>query len=665
LLPCVGRSATIYEDSVSEKLLKSINTPADLRTLPIKSLPKLAEEIREFMIDVVSHTGGHLASSLGAVELTLALHYCYNTPEDKLVWDVGHQAYTHKIITGRRDSFKTLRQHNGISGFPRVGESIYDVASAGHASTSISTALGMAVARDIQKKKHAVIAVIGDGSLSGGLALEGLNNVGSSNSGITIVLNDNEMSISKNVGALSRYLTRVLTDKRYNKIKAEIWQRLGTSTVGKSIRNIVKNVDEAVKHIVIPGKLFEDMGLRYLGPVDGHNISAMIDVFNSVKQQPGIPQLVHVITKKGKGYSFAENDATKYHGIGSFSRDTGDVIKKKVLAPTPTYSDVFGKTVVELAETRKNIVAITAAMRDGTKLTEFSKKYPDRFFDVGIAESHAVTFAAGLAHSGMVPVVALYSTFLQRAYDQLMHDIALDNLHVVFCIDRAGIVGDDGPTHHGVFDASFARTVPGATVMAPSNEEELRNMLYTAVDSLSGPVFIRYPRGNTPGALKDEDFTVVPCGCPRIISKGKNVALIGLGDFLPIAKKTAETLGKEGIQPTLIDGRFVKPLAIEEYTAIFEKHDLIVTLENNSLCGGFGSAVTELLHALPLKKKPEILTIGLPDSFVTHGERSLLLKSLDITPEAIVPRITAILSQNNPPAKKRKIVQHKKAVVST
>lgn len=651
---------------MSEKLLKTINTPADLRTLPIRSLPQLAEEIREFMIDVVSHTGGHLASSLGAVELTLALHYCYNTPEDKLVWDVGHQAYTHKIITGRRDVFKTLRQHNGISGFPRVGESIYDVASAGHASTSISTALGMAVARDIQKKDNSVVAVIGDGSLSGGLALEGLNNVGSSNSGITIVLNDNEMSISKNVGALSRYLTRVLTDKRYNKIKAEIWQRLGTSSVGKSIRNIVKNVDEVVKHAVIPGKLFEDMGLRYLGPVDGHNIPAMIDVFNSVKEQPGIPQLVHVITKKGKGYSFAENDATKYHGIGSFSRDTGDVIKKKVLAPSPTYSDVFGKTIVELAETRENIVAITAAMRDGTKLTDFSKKFPDRFFDVGIAESHAVTFAAGLAHSGMVPVVALYSTFLQRTYDQLMHDIALDNLHVIFCIDRAGIVGDDGPTHHGVFDASFLRTVPGATVMAPSNEEEMRNMLHTAVDSLSGPVFIRYPRGNTPETLeKNTDFTAIPCGCPRIITKGKKVALIGLGDFIPIAEKTAEMLETEDIHPTLIDGRFIKPLDIGEYTDIFEKHDIIVTLENNSLCGGFGSAVTELLHALPLKKKPEIIMIGLPDSFITHGDRSILLKSLDITPEAISRKITEMVARDNSAGKKRKFIRRKKEVIST
>lgn len=649
---------------MSEKLLKTINTPADLRTLPLKSFPDLAAEIREYMIDVVSHTGGHLASSLGAVELTLALHYCYNTPEDKLVWDVGHQAYAHKIITGRRDAFKTLRQHNGISGFPRVGESIYDVASAGHASTSISTALGMAVARDLQKKRHSVVAVIGDGSLSGGLAFEGLNNAGSSNCGITIVLNDNEMSISRNVGALSRYLTRVLTDKRYTRIKAEIWQRLGASTVGKSIRNIVKNIDEAVKHILIPGKLFEDMGLRYLGPIDGHDIAGMIDLFNSVKQQPDIPQLVHVITKKGKGYRFAENDATKYHGIGSFSRDTGDVIKKKVISPTPTFSDVFGKTIIELAEKQPNIVAITAAMRDGTKLTEFNVKFPDRFFDVGIAESHAVTFAAGLAHSGLVPVVVLYSTFLQRSYDQLMHDIALDNLHVIFCIDRAGIVGDDGPTHHGVFDASFLRSIPSATIMAPSDQNELRSMMYTAVESLSGPVFIRYPRGNTPGELKNDTVTSIPCGCPHIVLKGKKVALIGLGDFLPIARKTAEMLGEKSIQPTLIDGRFVKPLDAEAYAAIFEKHDLIVTLENNSLCGGFGSAVTELLHALPLVKKPEILTIGLPDSFVTHGERSILLKSLDITPEAIIPKITDILSRIDPSPIKRKIIQRKKVIVS-
>lgn len=625
------------------RLLSSIKDPSDLRKLSVKELPKLAEEIREFMIDAVSHTGGHLASSLGAVDLTLALHYCYNTPTDKIVWDVGHQAYAHKIITGRNEVFKTLRQFNGISGFPRVGESIYDTASAGHASTSISTALGMAVARDLSGEKHHVIAVIGDGSLSGGLAFEGLNNAGSTNSGLTIVLNDNEMSISRNVGALSCYLTRVLTDKRYTKIKTEIWSRLGSSTVGKSIRSIVSSIDDAVKHIVIPGKLFEDMGIRYLGPVDGHNISSMVDVFRSVQLQPSIPQLIHVITKKGKGYQFAEKDATKYHGIGSFSRETGDVISCAASVSTPSYSDVFGRTLVELASTRQNLVAITAAMRDGTKLTDFSKKFPNRFFDVGIAESHAVTFAAGLAHQGICPVVALYSTFLQRTYDQIMHDVALDNLHVVFCIDRAGLVGDDGPTHHGVFDLSFVRSVPGAIIMAPSDGNELRQMLYTAIDCCTGPVFIRYPRGCTPDTLRDEPFKAIDCGVPRIVSNGKHVVFTAAGDFLQNAQEVAALLHKNGITPAIVDARFVKPLDSASYTELFSKYDYVVTFENNTIPGGFGSGVNELLNSLDLRKKPAVLTVGLPDRFIPHGERSLILQMLGLDTLSLAQRITAFM----------------------
>ncbi|HON11277.1 MAG TPA: 1-deoxy-D-xylulose-5-phosphate synthase, partial [Chitinispirillaceae bacterium] len=482
---------------MSTKLLDTVDSPADLKKLPIEKLPQLAEEIREFMIETISHTGGHLASSLGVIELTIALHYCYDTPDDKLVWDVGHQAYAHKILTGRKDRFNTIRQYGGLSGFPRLSESEYDALSAGHASTSISAALGMAAGRDVQKQKHSVVAVIGDGSLGGGLALEGLNNLGSMATNMTVVLNDNEMSISKNVGALSRYLTRVLTDKRYNKIKSEIWELLGGSNVGKSIRGIVSNLDYTIKNILVPGKLFEDMGLRYLGPIDGHNIAEMIEVFRSIRNFSPIPTLVHVITKKGKGYGFAENDATKYHGIGSFSKLTGDVIKKP--GQVSSYSDVFGKTIVEMASSRPDLVAITAAMRDGTKLTEFSKTYPDRFFDVGIAEQHAVTFAAGLALKGLRPVVALYSTFLQRAFDQVIHDVALDNLHVIFCIDRAGLVGDDGPTHHGAFDISFLRSIPGVTIMAPRDVNQLRKMMYTAVDCLKGPVFIRYPKAGIEG----------------------------------------------------------------------------------------------------------------------------------------------------------------------
>jgi 1-deoxy-D-xylulose-5-phosphate synthase len=484
-----------------------------------------------------------------------------------------------------------------------------------------------------------VIAVIGDGALSGGLAFEGLNNLGSSSSGMIVVLNDNEMSISRNVGALSKYLTKVITDKRYTKLKAEIWGRLGTSTVGKSIRGIVKNIDDAVKHAVIPGKLFEDMGLRYLGPVDGHNIAGLISVFKSVKEHYPTPQLVHVITKKGKGYQFAEKDATKYHGIGSFSRDTGDVIRQPMITPLPTYSDVFGKTLVELAATRPAVTAITAAMREGTQLVKFSKEYPTRFFDVGIAESHAVTFAAGLARTGLTPVVALYSTFLQRSYDQILHDVALDHLHVVFCIDRAGLVGDDGPTHHGIFDLSFVRSVPGAIIMAPSNGDELRQMLYTAIDCCDGPVFIRYPRGVTPAIPVDTPFEAFPCGLPAVIASGNDIALVAVGDFMTTALETARILEQQGIKPSVIDARFVKPLDISFYTTLFKEHQLIVTMENNSLVGGFGSGVMELMHSLDGKNKTDVLTIGLPDVFISHGDKLLLLKNMGLDAASIAHRI--------------------------
>lgn len=635
---------------MSEKLLNKIDSPSDLRKLPVQKLARLSDEIRDLMIDIVSHTGGHLAPSLGTVELTLALHYCYNTPQDKLVWDVGHQAYTHKLITGRRDLFGTLRQLNGISGFPRVSESEYDAFSVGHASTSISAALGMARGRDLLKQNHSVVAIIGDGSLGGGLAFEGLNNLGTSSTNMTVVLNDNEMSISRNVGALSKYLTRIMTDKRYNKIKKEIWELLGGTNVGKSIRNILSGFDDALKHMVIPGKLFEDMGIRYLGPIDGHNIEEMIEVFNSLKKYANGPQLVHIITKKGKGFKFAENDATKYHGIGCFSRDTGDVIKSS--SQIPTYSEVFGKTMVELAQKQSNVVAITAAMRDGTKLTEFSTMFPDRFFDVGIAESHAVTFAAGLALNGLCPVVVLYSTFLQRAYDQIMHDVALDNLHVVFCIDRSGLVGDDGPTHHGMFDLSFVRTVPGAVMMAPRDENQLRNMLYTAVTKINGPVFIRYPRGCGTGVEIDKEASEIPVGLPETIKKGSGIALISIGDIYKTTLETAAILKKYGIEPTIIDARFAKPLNADFYKTIFRGHNMIVTLENNTLTGGFGSAVLELANSLDLKKTPSILRVGLPDSFVEHGDGKLLFKKLGITPEKITEMILMKI--------KHKSVRHKK-----
>jgi 1-deoxy-D-xylulose-5-phosphate synthase len=620
------------------KFLDTVNSPADVRKLPLEALPQLAREIRELIIDVISSTGGHLAPSLGAVELTIALHYAYNTPEDKLVWDVGHQAYAHKILTGRRDAFRTLRQFGGISGFPRISESVYDTVSSGHASTSISIALGLAVGRDLLKKKHEIVAIIGDGALSGGLAFEGLNNLGSSTTNLTVVLNDNAMSISRNVGALSRYLTRVITDKRYYKIKSEIWDMLGTlSNVGKGIRSVVHSIDDSLKHLLIPGKLFQDMGIRYLGPINGHNIAEMIEVFNSIKEFSKESVLVHILTKKGKGYGFAEDNATKYHGIGCFSKTTGEIVSVK--NETSSYSEVFGATLLEIARTRQDIVAVTAAMRDGTGLEKFSREFPDRFFDVGIAESHAVTFAAGLALKGLRPVVAIYSTFLQRSFDQIVHDVALDNLPVIFCVDRAGLVGDDGPTHHGSFDVSFLRSIPGTVIMAPRDEDQFRRMLHTAIAYDAGPSFIRYPRGCIPGVTRTEPLQMLPLGVPELIRKGTRCVIITLGDFFRLAVAASDLLETEHIHPAVVDARFAKPLDRRFYEQLFTEYSHIVTLENNARKGGFGSGILELAAECNPPRQPRFLCLGLPDEFVAHGSIDALLGSLALDPAGIAQQI--------------------------
>ena len=622
------------------KFLDSIQSPADLRKLPPDALPHLAREIRELMIDVVSTTGGHLAPSLGTVELTIALHYAYNTPIDKIVWDVGHQAYAHKILTGRRDRFATLRQFGGISGFPRISESDYDAVSAGHASTSISAALGLARGRDLLRQNHAVVAVIGDGAMSGGLSFEGLNNLGSGGTNLTVVLNDNEMSISHNVGALSRYFTRVITDKRYYKIKAEIWDMLGKlPNVGKGIRTVVHGIDDSLKHLLIPGKLFQDLGIRYLGPIDGHDINAMLEVFNSIKEFSNEPVLVHIITKKGKGFRFAEENAIKFHGVGCFSKTTGEVIRAKNGTPTPSYSEVFGATLSEIAANRPEVVAITAAMRDGTGLARFSKAFPDRFFDVGIAESHAVTFAAGLALKGLRPVVALYSTFLQRAFDQIVHDVALDNLPVVFCIDRAGLVGDDGPTHHGAFDLSFLRIIPGIVIMAPRDEEQFRHMLNTALSYDKGPSFIRYPRGCGPGAPVDSPLKTLPIGVSEVVVEGSEVAIVAVGDFVHLALRAREKLSEKGIHPAIIDPRFIKPLDNDRFSRLWSEFSCIVTLENNTIEGGFGSALLSLAAESGAKNLPRFLRLGLPDRFIQHGDLDQLLSALALDPVSLANRI--------------------------
>ena len=622
-------------------ILETINSPADVRALPIEKLPALAAQIREFLVENISRTGGHLASSLGAVELTLALHYCYNTPEDKIVWDVGHQAYPHKIITGRRGSFSTIRQHGGISGFPRISESPYDAFSVGHASTSISAALGMATGRDLLGEKHSVIAVIGDGSMSGGLAFEGLNNLGASSTAMTVVLNDNEMSISKNVGAFSRYFTRVISDKRYNNLKDFVWDQLhDRSILRRGLRDIISTVDRALKHAIIPGKLFEDMGLRYFGPINGHKFTDLIDIFKFLKDHPRGPVLVHVVTKKGKGYTHAEKNSTKYHGVGKFAPDTGDAVKAAE-EPKPTYSKVFGDAMVELGAENKKLVAITAAMPDGTGLNGFAGAYPDRFFDVGIAEGHAVTFAAGLALKGLRPVVAIYSSFLQRAYDQVMQDVALDKINVVFCIDRAGLVGDDGPTHHGNFDISYLNTVPGAVIMAPKDEKELRDMLFTAVGHEGGPVFIRYPRGSVPGTSTDQPFEKIEIAVPKNVKRGTDVAIISLGDMFEDALAVRDLLAGQEVSAAVIDARFAKPLNADFYRKIFAKYPLIATLENNTLAGGFGASILTLASAL--KSQPKIMCFALPDKFVNHGDVSILKAEHGLTPEDITKKINSEL----------------------
>ncbi len=622
-------------------LLENIDTPDDLKKLKESDLPELAAEIRKYLIDSISKTGGHLAPSLGTVELTLALHYCYNTPEDKLIWDVGHQAYTHKIITGRKDRFHTIRQTDGLSGFPRISESRYDALSVGHAGTSISAALGIAKARDLRKEKYKVLSVIGDGSMTSGLAFEGMNNLGTENTQLTIILNDNSMSISPNVGALSRYLTKIITDKRIQKLKDDIWNLAGKiPRVGDNIRDLGHYVDENLKMIITQGKLFENLGINYYGPIDGHDIDELLHILNFVKSSGNAPALIHVITQKGKGYHFAENDATKYHGIGSFSKDTGNTKKTSKIS----YSTVFGKTLKDIADNQENVTAITAAMPDGTSLNDFKESFPDRFFDVGIAEGHAVTFAAGQALNGMKPVVAIYSTFIQRAYDSIIHDIALDNLNVVVCLDRAGIVGKDGPTHHGNFDISFLRAIPNITIMAPSSGIELRNMLYTAVTKNLGPVFIRYPRGSGKDMDLNAAFTDIPHGRMATLKKGKKCAVISAGSQARVTiEKALPSLAQNGIDPEIVDARFVKPLDKNRLDEISENFSHVVTIESNSESGGFGSAVSDYFH--DTSKTIKNLRIAYPDRFLEHGNTEEITSKIGLDSKSVADRITSFVGK--------------------
>ncbi len=600
-------------------VLERVNYPKDLRKLNFEELDQLAKEIRELMIDVVSNTGGHLASNLGVVELTIALHYVFNVPRDKILFDVSHQCYTHKILTGRKSLFPTLRKFGGLSGFTKIDESEYDAFDAGHANTAISAALGFAVGRDLKKEDFKVIAVVGDGALTGGMAFEGLNNAGYLEKNLIIVLNENEMSISPNVGAFSGYLKRIIEAQSYVKLAKDVEGVLKSIPgVGDKLFGKTKQLVNAFKELVVPGKVFEELGFKYFGRLDGHNIKSLVDTFEKVKDEEG-PIIVHILTKKGKGYKPAEVEPDKWHGTSSFEISTGKSKKKSTI---PTYTKVFSEALVELAEKDSRIVAITASMLDGTGLGEFKKRFPDRCFDVGIAEQHAVTFAGGLARMGFKPVVAIYSTFLQRAYDQIFHDVCLMNLPVVFCLDRAGIVGDDGPTHHGVFDLTYLRAFPNMTIMAPSDDVELKQMLYTAL-KMDSPVAIRYPRGSANIAPVKELVSDIPIGKAKLEWEGKDdVVIVAIGNMVYPSIEAAKILENKGVSPTVINGRFVKPIDAKLLELILN-FKYVVTVEENALNGGFGSAVLEVIADRNIKVKG-ILRIGIPDIFVEHGSQDIL-----------------------------------------
>lgn len=595
---------------------------------------ELAAEIRQQLIQSVSRSGGHLAANLGVVELTIALHYVYDTPRDKIIWDVGHQSYVHKILTGRQDRMATLRQYGGISGFPKSEESPHDAFNTGHSSTSISAALGMALARDIQNEHYAVIAVTGDGALTGGMTYEALNNAGNAGHDLTVILNDNEMSISKNVGAMSSYLNRLRTDPSYARTKEEIESVLSRIPgIGPNIARAAGRFKDTVKYLMVPGIWFEELGFTYIGPVNGHNFEELTAVLNNVRKMKG-PVLVHVITQKGKGYQPALNDPDLFHGIGPFDINTGKTSRKLL----PSYTEIFGQFMVDKGQQDNKVVAITAAMASGTGLKSFAHKFPDRFFDVGICEPHAVTMAAGMAKAGLKPVVSIYSTFLQRAYDQILHDVALQNLPVIFAIDRAGLVGEDGPTHHGVFDLSYLRAIPNLTIMAPADENEFMDMLHTAF-TINGPVAIRYPRGIGAGAEIEPERCRLEIGRSVTLHEGKDLAIIAIGRSVDMARDLLAILEQQGIKASLVNARFVKPLDENTITIMAAKTGKIVTIEDNCLQGGFGSAVVELLADHNINA--DVLRLGIPDEFIEQGKVEILFNYLDLDPESMADKIIA------------------------
>ncbi|APV49581.1 1-deoxy-D-xylulose-5-phosphate synthase [Betaproteobacteria bacterium GR16-43] len=618
-------------------LLEGIDSPADLRRLDRKQLPELSQELRRFIVESVSATGGHFSSNLGTVELTIALHYVFNTPEDRLVWDVGHQTYGHKILTGRRGQMSRLRQKGGIAGFPRREESEYDTFGTAHSSTSISAAIGMAVAARAAGSDRRAIAIIGDGALTAGMAFEALNNAKQADANVIVVLNDNDMSISENVGALNNYLAKLMSGRFYAATKKTAEKMLSNAP---PLKELAKRFEEHAKGMLTPSTMFEEFGFNYTGPIDGHNVEVLIDTLTNVKRLPG-PQFLHVVTKKGQGYKYAEDDPITYHGPGKFDPEVGLVKAKPApdAKPKPTYTQVFGDWLCDMARQDKRLVAVTPAMREGSGMVKYSQEFPDRYFDVGIAEQHAVTFAAGLAVDGVRPVVAIYSTFLQRAYDQLIHDVALQNLPVLFALDRGGLVGADGPTHHGAFDLAFLRCIPNMIVMAPADENECRQMLYTGMQ-VPGPSAVRYPRGAGPGVEIQKEMRALPVGRGEMKREGKRIAILAFGSMVKPAMDAAAELNA-----SVANMRFVKPLDVELLERLAATHELLVTVEEGVVNGGAGSAVLEALQARGFSVP--VLVLGLPDAFVEHGDPQLLLADCGLDREGILRSIRERIAQTS------------------
>jgi 1-deoxy-D-xylulose-5-phosphate synthase len=623
-------------------ILDTINSPDDLKKLPSSRLPEVAAELRQMIIETCAKNGGHLAPCLGVVELTIALHRVFNTPADKFIWDVGHQAYAHKILTGRHERFSTLRTLNGISGFPKRGESPHDSFDVGHSSTSISAATGFAAARDLDGRKNKVLAIIGDGSMTGGIAYEAMNHAGHLDKDLIVVLNDNEMSIAENVGALSNFLSRTSYSEFVYRFKKDVESFLKRVDVGKGVLHVARKIEDSFKGFFTPGMLFEAFGFNYIGPIDGHDLPMLIETLESVKKFNDAV-LIHVLTKKGKGYKPAENNPSLFHGVGPFEIKTGKVLKGK--GGAASYTAIFGTTLCKLANEDERIVAITAAMPDGTGLSGFAKDFPERFYDVGIAEQHGVTFAAGLAAEGLRPVFAVYSSFLQRAYDQVFHDVCLQNLPVTFALDRAGVVGSDGPTHHGAFDISYLRHLPNMTLMAPKDENELQHMLATAID-LGRPATVRYPRGNGYGVPLEQNLKLIPVGKAETLREGGDGVMLALGAMVYPALEAATLLEEQhGIRLTVVNARFVKPLDSGLILDLARRHGSLVTIEENVLQGGFGTAVLELLEEQNLTGT-RVLRLGYPDSYIPQGEQHELRTLLGLDPVGITATVQGFLSRS-------------------